>query len=270
MPAVVVRRQQRPARAPAGPGRSGPVDAHRPLGGLPVTGGDERLGDPGRGVAAAAEDEPGFGLHRLRRADREDAAQHRDARRRRPRDDDGLARLLPGDGRSAPGAADGAVTAQDGAGRLHPAGAGLRHLRAEGAGRGELCAIRAVLRGLLVPARALARLHHPRCALRLGVRRKPATQQLRSADRAEQRLRRHAAELRDGDDVSCASQLVGHCTRLGGRSRGRRASGLGQRDQGSRSSRQQGFKHADQRRQEVARATDLHQSSLNRGSGSSS
>ena len=32
----VVRRQQRAARAPAGPGRSRPADAHRPLSGLPV------------------------------------------------------------------------------------------------------------------------------------------------------------------------------------------------------------------------------------------
>ena len=46
-----------------------------------------------------------------------------------------LAGLLPGDGRGAPGAADGADDAQDGARHLHPAGAADRHLRPEDGGR---------------------------------------------------------------------------------------------------------------------------------------
>ena len=73
-----------------------------------------------------------------------------------------------GDGRGAPGAADGADDAQDGARHLHPAGAADRHLRPEDGGDGELRPVRAVLRGLLVPARALDRQHDPGRALRLG------------------------------------------------------------------------------------------------------
>ena len=117
------------------------------------------------------------------------AAERRHARRERPGADRRLTGLLPRDGRGAPGAADGADDAQDGARHLHPAGAADRHLRPEDGGDGELRPVRAVLRGLLVPARALDRQHDPGRALRLGVWRGQAARQLRSVDRPEQRVR---------------------------------------------------------------------------------
>ena len=61
--------------------------------------------------------------------------------------------------------------------------------------------------GFLVPARALDRQHDPGRALRPGFGGQ-AARQLRSIDRPEQRVWRHAAELRHGDDVYRAADVL--------------------------------------------------------------
>ncbi len=79
-------------------------------------------------VTATAEAQPGFGLYRLRRPDRQDPAEHRDAGHGGRRNGGRGTCRIPCHGRGAPGAAHGACLAQDGAGHLHPARAGRRHL----------------------------------------------------------------------------------------------------------------------------------------------
>jgi hypothetical protein len=101
--------------------------------------------------------------------------------------------------------AHGPRLAQDGAGHLHPARAGRGHLRPEDGRHRQRRAVRAVLHGLLVPARSLDRQHDPRCALWLGLWLEPAAHQLRPAGGAEQRLRRHAPDVRHGHDVPGAA-----------------------------------------------------------------
>src|SRR5690606_2524345 len=61
----------------------------------------------------------------------------------------------------------------------------------------------------------LDRLDDPGCALRLGVGLEPTAHELRSAGGPQQRLRGHAAELRDGDDVLDLAHVLGRSTGLG-------------------------------------------------------
>ncbi len=84
------------------------------------------------------------------------------ASRGRCGDGGGCRGVLPGDGRHASGFAHGVVTAQDGAGDLHSARAGDRHLRPEDRGDRQRDPVRPVLRGFLVPIGKVGRLHDPR------------------------------------------------------------------------------------------------------------
>ena len=77
--AVVGRWQQWPARTPAGAGRPKPAESPGGLGRFPEPSRGGRLGDPHHRLAAAAETEPGQRLYGLRRPDRQDPAEHRDA-----------------------------------------------------------------------------------------------------------------------------------------------------------------------------------------------
>lgn len=122
-----------------------------------------------------------------------------------------ITRNVSGHGCGASGVAHDPVVPEDGDGHLHSAGADLRHLRLANGGHGDCRAVLAVLRRFLVPARTLDRFHDLERALRLAL----AAQQLQSADGFEQRLRRHAAEFRDGDDVHHPARLLGRCIDVG-------------------------------------------------------
>ena len=79
-------------------------------------------------LAAAAEAQQGFGLYGLRRADRQDTAEHRDTRCWRCGACGRSHWSVSCYGCRASGRADGDGTPQDGARDLYPASAGRRHL----------------------------------------------------------------------------------------------------------------------------------------------
>jgi len=113
---------------PAGSGGPEPAESPGGLGRVPEPGRGGRFGDPRHRVTAAAETEPGQRLYGLRRPDRQDPAEHRDARHGRRRNGSRRDRCVSRHGRRAPIPAHGARLAEDGAGHLHPARAGRGHL----------------------------------------------------------------------------------------------------------------------------------------------